>query len=230
MAIRGAAFERRKRTKSLGLPHREAGVFHSICWLSRYFSYLCTRNQTSKIWDRKKKTENKIIVIRDKQVILDRDVAELYGVETRRINEALKNNPDKFPDGYVIELTNSEKEYVVENFDHLKNMKYSHATTKAFTEKGLYMLATILKSPLATEVTIAIIETFSKVREVSRAIAKVNDDAEKGIMPKEEEQGKIQNLMGEVLADNLPLKMRKMAFSLNLGFLKVSVETTRGKD
>lgn len=66
------------------------------------------------------KTENKIIVIRDKQVILDRDVAELYGVETRRINEALKNNPDKFPDGYVIELTNSEKEYVVENFDHLK--------------------------------------------------------------------------------------------------------------
>ena len=55
------------------------------------------------------KTENKIIVIRDKQVILDRDVAELYGVETRRINEALKNNPDKFPDGYVIELTNSEK-------------------------------------------------------------------------------------------------------------------------
>ena len=73
------------------------------------------------------KTENKIIVIRDKQVILDRDVAELYGVETRRINEALKNNPDKFPDGYVIELTNSEKEYVVENFDHLKNMKYSHA-------------------------------------------------------------------------------------------------------
>ena len=176
------------------------------------------------------KTENKIIVIRDKQVILDRDVAELYGVETRRINEALKNNPDKFPDGYVIELTNSEKEYVVENFDHLKNMKYSHAKAKAFTEKGLYMLATILKSPLATEVTIAIIETFSKVREVSRAIAKVNDDAEKGIMPKEEEQGKIQNLMGEVLADNLPLKMRKMAFSLNLGFLKVSVETTRWKD
>jgi phage regulator Rha-like protein len=176
------------------------------------------------------KTESKIIVIRDIQVILDRDVAELYGVETKEVNKAVRNNPDKFPDGYIIELTNSEKEEVVKNFHHLSNLKYSHATTKAFTEKGLYMLATILKSPLATEVTIAIIETFSKVREVSRAIAKVNDDAEKGIMPKEEEQGKIQNLMGEVLADNLPLKMRKMAFSLNLGFLKVSVETTRGKD
>ena len=176
------------------------------------------------------KTENKIIVIRDKQVILDRDVAELYGVETKRINEALKNNPDKFPDGYVITLNIKEKDELVENFDRFKTLKHSTVEPHAFTEKGLYMLATILKSPLATEVTIAIIEAFSKVREVSRAIAKVNDDAEKGIMPKEEEQGKIQNLMGEVLADNLPLKMRKMAFSLNLGFLKVSVETTRGKD
>lgn len=176
------------------------------------------------------KTENKIIVIRDKQVILDRDVAELYGVETKRINEALKNNPDKFPDGYVITLNIKEKDELVENFDRFKTLKHSTVEPHAFTEKCLYMLATILKSPLATEVTIAIIETFSKVREVSRAIAKVNDDAEKGIMPKEEEQGKIQNLMGEVLADNLPLKMRKMAFSLNLGFLKVSVETTRGKE
>ena len=176
------------------------------------------------------KTENKIIVIRDKQVNLDRDDAELYEVETKRINEALKNNPDKFPDGYVITLNIKEKDELVENFDRFKTLKHSTVEPHAFTEKGLYMLATILKSPLATEVTIAIIETFSKVREVSRAIAKVNDDAEKGIMPKEEEQGKIQNLMGEVLADNLPLKMRKMAFSLNLGFLKVSVETTRGKD
>ena len=135
------------------------------------------------------KTENKIIVIRDKQVILDRDVAELYGVETKRINEALKNNPDKFPDGYVITLNIKEKDELVENFDRFKTLKHSTVEPHAFTEKGLYMLATILKSPLATEVTIAIIETFSKVREVSRAIAKVNDDAEKGIMPKEEEQG-----------------------------------------
>ncbi|MEH2798091.1 ORF6N domain-containing protein, partial [Segatella copri] len=56
------------------------------------------------------KTENKIIFIREQRVILDRDVAELYGVETRRINEALKNNPEKFPDGYVIELTDKEKQ------------------------------------------------------------------------------------------------------------------------
>lgn len=80
------------------------------------------------------KTESKIIVIRDTQVILDRDVAELYGVTTKVVNQAIRNNPDKFPSGYVIELTNSEKEYVVKNFDHLETLKFSHATVKGFTE------------------------------------------------------------------------------------------------
>ena len=176
------------------------------------------------------RTEKKIIIIRDKQVILDRDVAELYGVTTKVVNQAIKNNPDKFPNGYVINLTINEKDELVKNFDRFKTLKHSTVTPHAFTEKGLYMLATILKSPLATEVTIAIVETFAKVREVSRAIANVNAEAEKGIMPKEQEQTRIQTLMSEVLSDNLPVQMRKMAFSLNLGFLKVSVETTRGKE
>lgn len=208
---------------------------YRIMFVSVYFLlvwgaalYLCSQNKN--YMGQKEdieKTENKIIFIREQRVILDRDVAELYGVETRRINEALKNNPEKFPDGYVIELTDKEKQYVVENFDHLEKLKYSHVPTKAFTEKGLYMLATILKSPLATEVTIAIVETFAKLRQVARAIGKVNADAANGIVPEEAEQGRIQNLMGEVLSDTLPLKMRKLAFSLNLGFVKVSIETTR---
>lgn len=201
-------------------------VYFSFVWGAA--PYLCSQNKN--YMGQKEdieKTENKIIFIREQRVILDRDVAELYGVETRRINEALKNNPEKFPDGYVIELTDKEKQYVVENFDHLEKLKYSHVPTKAFTEKGLYMLATILKSPLATEVTIAIVETFAKLRQVARAIGKVNADAANGIVPEEAEQGRIQNLMGEVLSDTLPLKMRKLAFSLNLGFVKVSIETTR---
>lgn len=173
------------------------------------------------------KTENKIIFIREQRVILDRDVAELYGVTTRDINKAVRNNPTKFPDGYVIELTNSEKTELVEKFHRFESMKHSTVAPHAFTEKGLYMLATILKSPMAAEVTIAIVETFAKLRQVARAIGKVNADAEQGIMPKESEQGRIQDLMGEVLSDTLPVKMRKLAFSLNLGFVKVSVETVR---
>ena len=173
------------------------------------------------------KTENKIIVIREQRVILDRDVAELYGVTTKEVNQALRNNPAKFPDGYVIELNNSEKNELVKSFDRFESMKHSTVAPHAFTEKGLYMLATILKSPMAAEVTIAIVETFAKLRQVARAIGKVNADAANGIVPEEAEQGRIQNLMGEVLSDTLPLKMRKLAFSLNLGFVKVSIETTR---
>lgn len=173
------------------------------------------------------KTENKIIVIREQRVILDRDVAELYGVTTKEVNQALRNNPAKFPDGYVIELNNSEKNELVKTFDRFESMKHSTVAPHAFTEKGLYMLATILKSPMAAEVTIAIVETFAKLRQVARAIGKVNADAANGIAPEEAEQGRIQNLMGEVLSDTLPLKMRKLAFSLNLGFVKVSIETTR---
>ena len=72
-------------------------------------------------------------------------VAELYGVETREINQAVKNNPEKFPEGYIIELDKQEKMEVVKNFDNLGNLLYSPAPPKAFTEKGLYMLATILR-------------------------------------------------------------------------------------
>ncbi|MBU2567391.1 MAG: ORF6N domain-containing protein [Elusimicrobia bacterium] len=96
---------------------------------------------------------NKIIEIRGEKVILDSDVAELYGVETREINQALSNNPDKFPWGYVFELTKEEKKEVIKNFDYLANLKFSPHLPKAFTEKGMYMLATILKSPRATQTT-----------------------------------------------------------------------------
>lgn len=88
------------------------------------------------------KTESKIIVVRDTQVILDRDVAELYGVETRDINKAVKNNPKKFPTSYVIELNSSEKQELVENFHRFNSLKHSTVAPHAFTEQGLYMLAT----------------------------------------------------------------------------------------
>ena len=75
----------------------------------------------------------KIVAIRGSQVILDADVAELYGVETMRVNEAVKNNPDKFSEGYIITLTKEEKEKVIENFNNPK-LKYSPVMPKAFTE------------------------------------------------------------------------------------------------
>ena len=85
-----------------------------------------------------------------------------------------KNNPDKFPCGYIFELTKEEKAEVIEIFDNPK-LKYSPALPKAFTEKGLYMLATILKSPKATNTTIAIVETFAKIRELSHTVAELSN-------------------------------------------------------
>ena len=81
--------------------------------------------------------ESKIIEVRKKKVILDKDVAKIYGVETKRINEAVKNNPDKFPSGYIIELTANEKDKLVEIFDRFNMLKHSTIKPKAFTEKGL---------------------------------------------------------------------------------------------
>ena len=89
------------------------------------------------------------------------------GVETREINQALRNNPKKFPPDYVIELNNNEKEELIKNFDRFKKLKHSTVAPHAFTEQGLYMLATILKGDLAISTTIAIIDTFTKLRKLA---------------------------------------------------------------
>jgi len=122
--------------------------------------------------------EDRILTIRDQNVLLDNDVASLYGVETREINQAIHRNPDKFPEGYILQLDKMEwqslkskvlisnrKKEEITNCDLLSGKKYSNVPPKAFTEKGLYMLATILKGGRAVQTTIAIVETFAKIRE-----------------------------------------------------------------
>ena len=79
--------------------------------------------------------EDRIIRINGEDVILDSDLADLYGVETRDINKGVKNNPDKFPDGYIIELTKLEKAEVVENFHHLEKLRFSPHLPKALLRK-----------------------------------------------------------------------------------------------
>jgi len=104
--------------------------------------------------------QKRIIEIRNENVLLDADVAEIYGVQTRDINKAVANNPGKFPTGYIVELTTLEKSELVENFHRFNKLKHSTVNPKAFPEKGLYMLATILKSPQAVQATLAIIDLF----------------------------------------------------------------------
>ena len=121
----------------------------------------------------------KIATIRNQAVIADADVADLYGVETRRVNEAVRNNPDKFPADYMFELTKSELRDLRSKISTTKVSPKSRSATKVFTEKGLYMLATILKSEKATEVTFAIIETFAKVRGLKRELVDLHKETDK---------------------------------------------------
>ena len=169
----------------------------------------------------------RVIEIRGEKVILDSDVAELYGVETKDINRAVKNNKNKFPSGYITPLTAGEKSEVVKNFHHLEDLKYSPYLPKAFTEKGLYMLATILKSPKAVQTTLAIIETFAKLRKLTRNIKELavtkDKDAQKPLMC---ESGV---LAAEILDEGLETIGSETSVEVNLAVLKLKHIVKKGK-
>ena len=109
--------------------------------------------------------KNMIYTIRGKQVMLDRDLAELYEVETRRLNEQVKRNKERFPNNFMFQLTDKEKEKLVANCDHLKSLKYSPTNPYAFTEQGVSMLSAVLNSDVAVEVSIKIINAFVSMRK-----------------------------------------------------------------
>lgn len=109
--------------------------------------------------------QNKIYNIRGFQVMIDSDLAELYGVETKHINQAVKNNPNKFPDDFYFEATDDEENSLRSKILTLKNSRGMHRkyNLKLFTEQGIYMLATILKSKVASDITVMIIRTFANM-------------------------------------------------------------------
>ncbi len=112
--------------------------------------------------------ENMIYEFNEKEVMLDSDLANLYNVETKRINEAVKNNPEKFPSRFSWILTDEEKNNLRSKFSTTNISSMSRSNPRVFTEQGVYMLATILKSKKATEVSIRIMDTFVKMRHYIR--------------------------------------------------------------
>jgi len=158
----------------------------------------------------------KIITIRNQSVILDSDVATLYGVQTRDINKSVKNNLDKFPEGYVFEIDNKEFEDLRWKFS-TANLGMTRVLPKAFTEKGLYMLATILKSERATQTTITIVETFAKLRELSSNLIALSSTDVEVIEPEVIE--KTGGLFNEIFFSGLPTSA-ETSFEFNLGLMK----------
>ena len=162
--------------------------------------------------------ESVLIEVRNNKVILDSDIAKLYGVETKRVNEAVKNNPDKFPDGYIIELNNQEWSLLKSKFStSIKGGKTK--LPKAFTEKGLYMLATVLKSPKATQTTISIIETYAKIKELSRTITEISNADTEQLQKQLMQKG--GDIIGEILDDNLSKDETETTIEINFAVLKL---------
>ena len=167
--------------------------------------------QNSKVLDIKEKgniishenIKNKILEIRSQQVLLDSDVALIYGVETRRLNEAVKNNKDKFPRSYMFTLNKMETNNLRSKFSTANDAERSTANIsskrrtppKVFTEKGLYMLATILKSKNA------IIETFAKVRELKREIKEQHIETD--VKKQSQKMKRFGELLGDIVSPDL---------------------------
>jgi len=168
----------------------------------------------------------KIIEIRNQKVILDTDIAELYDVETREINQAIKRNKMKFPPGYLIELSPAEwmplKSQIVTS---IKGGKVKLPTV--FTERGLYMLATILKSPQAIATTIAIIDAFAKIKELTREVYQFSQ------AKTDKQRVKIFENSTEIIADlldnELTVSQQETSLKVKLPFFEITKKVTRVK-
>ena len=159
--------------------------------------------------------QSQLIPLRGEMVMLDSVVANVYGVETKRINEAVKNNPEKFPNSYVIEPDFQE---ITNLRSKISTSSYSYGgtryTPKLFTEKGLYMLATILKGEKAIKATIAIIETYDKVRKLQRGLNEMHQEKDPDV------QKSMMKQFGEILSDIVipELQTSETESSLELNF------------
>ena len=161
--------------------------------------------------------QKRIVELRGQMVLLDADVAELYGVETKRVNEAVKNNPEKFPAGYTLDLDKDEWESLKSKFStSMKGGKVK--LPSGFSEKGLYMLATILKSQKAVQATFAIIETFAQIRQLSRNIQDLSKVQDKSVQ--KELMQKSGELIAGIFDDDLQTSDTETSIELNFAVLK----------
>jgi ADP-glucose pyrophosphorylase len=161
------------------------------------------------------KIENRSLLIRGEKVIIDADLAEFYAVPTKRLNEQVKRNADRFPEDFMFQLTKDEKSEVVANCDHLEKLKYSKMLPHAFTEHGAIMAASVLNTPRAIEVSVFIVRAFIKLRqfiagqkELQRKISQI----EKRLTDHDEQIIELVNLIKKLLNPKQPPKKHRIGF------------------
>jgi phage regulator Rha-like protein len=112
------------------------------------------------------KIDRAILLLRNKRVMLDADLAMIFGTTTKRLNQQVKRNINRFPSDFLFQLTDEEKDWVVTNCDHLKQLRFSPVAPYAFTEHGTIMVAMVLNTPIAAEASVAVVRAFIKLREI----------------------------------------------------------------
>ena len=160
--------------------------------------------------------DSSILVIRDQKVILDADLAELYGVSTKLFNQAVKRNHDRFPEDFMFRSTPDEKGEVVTNCDHLRRLKYSTVLPFAFTEHGAIMAATVLNSARATTVSIYVVRAFVKLRALVNTqpeFARKLEELERRLVEHDEKFEAVFTAIRELMAPPVEPPRRRIGFS-----------------
>jgi phage regulator Rha-like protein len=160
--------------------------------------------------------ENRIFLLRGQRVILDRDLAELYGVETKNLNRQVKRNPERFPSEFMFQLTHSEKKELVTNWHRFNSLKHSTVLPFAFTEYGALMLASVLNSQRAIEASIFVVQAFVKLREIlstHKELAQKLKELEYKIETHDEQITAIFEAINQLLAPP-PAPKRKIGFEV----------------
>ena len=180
--------------------------------------------------------KSRMLVVRGQQVLLDRDVAALYGVQTKEVNQAVRNNPAKFPEGFLFQLTAQEfadwkSKILTSNLSSTEKSAIKMGVRRppnAFTERGLYMLATVLKGELAIRATLAIVNAYAQLRSMVRdmeALQSLKD----GSVEQAEQLTRAGHKLAALIGDNLSTESTKTTIELNLPVLKITHEVTRTK-
>jgi len=166
------------------------------------------------------KIANRILMIRGEKVIIDADLAQFYGVPTKRLNEQVKRNKERFPEDFMFQLSPEEKTELVAKCGHLANLKYSKTQPFAFTEHGAIMAASVLNSPRAAETSIFIVRAFVKLRsmiaehkELARKIARI----EHHLAEHDEQIIALINAIKQFLQPEPVPKKRRIGFQTDAG-------------
>lgn len=159
--------------------------------------------------------EQRILLVRGRKVIIDADLAALYGVTTKRMNEQVRRNRERFPEDFMFRLTKGEKTQVVANCDHLTRLKFSPVTPLVFTEHGAIMAASVLNTEQAVKISVYVVRAFVKLREMlatHKELGQKLDRLERKLRAHDSQIVQLADAIRELMAPPRPPKRKQIGY------------------